>query len=234
MSKNGDYGISDFIAKLDYLKLCGEDAARWLAEFSAEETICHARDIFKALALFRTHEIDGALALLDQVDRQLRAGPAGSISIRHLLRRWHYSAVAYYDYLTEDMDGARDALQKAFDEIRAALLLDPFLLPLATHCIDFHIQLARISRRENRWTEVQQQINTLRMIYANDSPFCVLDSGRPIYLSDLRQFFLSLPLSDEQKKSMRYALDANYDHDEWIDRLEENVYTLPELVIPYP
>jgi hypothetical protein len=224
----------NFIAKLEVLSLHSDEARRWLAEFQREETFRWATNAFQAMVLFRRHEVDRALQLLSSVDEGLRTSTFESSSIRHLLRRWHLSAMAYYHYLNDDLENAKRALLAARDEVRRVLSLHPFLIPIATHCIDFRIQLARIARRENRWTEVRRHIQTLRRIYADQHPFCVLESGRPIRLSDLREFYLSLPLSEKQREDVRFALDTSYPHQDWIDRLEENIYALPDFVIPYP
>jgi len=229
-----DDNTFNFIAKLEVLTLHSDEARSWLEEFQREESFGWAKKVFQAMVLFRRHEIDRGIQLLDAVDEGLRSSDVEFPSIIHLLRRWHQAALAYYHYLNDDMEQAKLALQSARDEVRKVLSLHIFLIPIATHCIDFRIQLARIARRENRWTEVKRHIETLRRIYADQHPFCVLESGRPIQLSDLREFYLSLPLSEKQREDARFALDTSYPHQDWIDRLEENIFALPDLVIPYP
>jgi hypothetical protein len=229
-----DDNAFSFIAKLDVLNLCGNEAQRWLEEFQRPENFQWATNVFQAMVLFRRHENARALELLNAVDAALVARSPEFPSIIHLLRRWHYSAMAYYHYLAGDLEDAKAALLQARDSVRLLLSSHPFLIPIATHCIDFRIQLARIARRENRWAEVKRHINTVRRIYADLHPFCVLESGKPVKISDLREFYLSLPLSDEQKNGVRFALEEDYPHQEWIDRLEENIFALPDFVIPYP
>ncbi len=223
-----------FIAKLDVLSLCSEEAAEWLREFRETESYGLATNVFRAMVLFRQHKVEEAGALLDGVRDGLAAQRARFPSIVCLLRRWLLSARAYQRYLDDDLEAARRALAEARDEIRTAIEMHPFLIPVATHCIDFEIQLARLARRENRWLEVKRHLDLVRKIYADERPFCVLTSGRPIRISDLRAFYRSLPLDDKQQQDLRSALDPDYPHWEWIDRLEENVFTLPDLVIPYP
>jgi hypothetical protein len=228
-----DDSAFNFIAKLDVLNLCGDEARRWLVAFRGEQNFLLANRVFKAMVLFRRHEAENALGLLDTVAAELHQKADEIPSIIHILRRWHFSAMAYYHYLNDDLPAARKALQDARDEVCNALTLHPFLIPIATHCIDFRIQLARIARRENRWVEVKRHIDRVRDIYADRRPFCVLHSGQPVRLSDLRAFYLSLPLDEKQKEDAGFALDESYDHSEWIDRLEENIFALPDFVIPY-
>jgi hypothetical protein len=231
-----DDNAFNFIAKLEVLTLYSDEARRWLEAFQHEENFGWAIKVFQAMVLFRRHEVDRGLQLLNSVDEGLRSRSQAVefTSIIHLLRRWHLAALAYYHYLNDDLEQAKDALRSARDEVRKGLSLHTFLIPIATHCIDFRIQLARIARRENRWPEVKRHIEILRRIYSDQHPFCVLDSGKPIRLSDLREFYLSLPLSEKQLEDARFALDTSYPHQEWIDRLEENIFALPDLVIPYP
>lgn len=233
MSQTDD-NTFNFIAKLEILNLHSEEARRWLEEFQREENFAWATHVFQAMVLFRRHEIDRGFQLLTSVDEGLRSMQIEFPSIIHLLRRWHFAALAYYHYLNGEMEQAKLALRSARNEVSKVMSLHPFLIPIATHCIDFRIQLARIARRENRWAEVRRHIETLRNIYADRHPFCVLESGRPIRLSDLRAFYLSLPLSEKQREDVRFALEEEFPHQDWIDRLEENIYALPDFVIPYP
>jgi hypothetical protein len=223
-----------FIAKLDVLNHCGDEARHWLERFSLEENYTLATEVFEAMVLFRRHQRAQALAKLDGVDLRLGERSHEPRSIVDLLRRWHLAAMAYYHYLEDDLDAAEAALEGARQKICDALTLHPFLVPAATHCIDFRIQRARIARRRNQWREVQRHLDTVRAIYSDRHPFCELASGRKIYLSDLRRFYLALPLTDKQLADVQFAVDENFPHHDWIDRLEENIFALPDWVIPYP
>jgi hypothetical protein len=234
LAETPDDNAFNFVAKLDVLNLCGNEARRWLKEFQRAENFQWATCVFQAMVLFRRHENGGAVELLKSVDAALAVCRAEFPSIVLLLRRWHHSAMAYFYYLEGDLEAAKAALLAAHETVSKLLSLHSFLIPIATHCIDFRIQLARIARRENRWAEVKRHINTVRLIYSDRHPFCVLESGKPIRISDLREFYLSLPLSDEQKENVRFALEEDYPHHDWIDRLEENIFALPDFVIPYP
>jgi hypothetical protein len=223
-----------FIASLDPLALCGEDARQWLDEFRAEESWQVAKNAFQAMVCFRRHDLDGACELLRSASEQLAALHGASPSVIHLLRRWQLSAMAYFHYLNGDLAGAIEHLMSAHDEVRAALSRDPFLLPFATHCTDFRIQMARIARRQNRWADAQEQIDSLRRIYADLEPFCTLEDGTDVRLSDIRRFYEALPLDEQQREKLRFALDEDFPHSHWLDRLEEQVFALPDFVIPYP
>jgi hypothetical protein len=234
LAETPDDGAFNFVAKLDVLSLCGSEAQRWLAEFQRPEYFQCATKVFHAMVLFRQHDRDRALGLLQAADVGISGCGAEFPSIGRLLRRWHHSAMAYFHYLEGDLESAKASLAMAGEEVRRVLSLHSFLIPIATHCIDFRIQLARIARRENRWADVKRHLTTVRRIYADEHPFCVLESGKLIKISDLRKFYQSLPLTEEQKENVRFALEEDYPHHEWIDRLEENIFSLPDFVIPYP
>lgn len=219
---------------LDYLTLCGEEAERWLAEFCAPESTWIRREILRAHQHVRRHELARSAAILSAVERKLAAKDTEFHSIVRLLYRYHHSIKAYHHYVTGDLESAQADLLAARDEVLAVINLHAFLRPLALHCIDFTVQQARLARRENRWRDAKRHIEAVRDAYADRRPFCTLDSGAQVMLSDLRTFFAALPLNPEQRERVSILLGDDMPVDERIDRLEELIFALPDLVIPYP
>jgi hypothetical protein len=217
---------------LSYLAACGETAAGWLATLEDGPAAGLSQRIYRSLVLFRNHDAAQACALLDSVARDLGSAPLDPASINQLvLRRWH-AATAYRRYLDGDLDGARASLDEAEAALGAAASAHAFLLPLMVQTIDFHIQRARIARRENRWSEVGHRLDLIREIHQGRHPFGSTAAG-PVYLGDLRRFYHSLPLPPESPllADAAYVLDERWPHLEHIDRLEELVFALPDFVI---
>jgi hypothetical protein len=223
-----DYGIFEH---------CGEEARLWLAELRKEGTLEILNRIAAALAALRRFEVRTGAGLLDSAEADIRARRAGKTrfpSIDHLLERYRVSTRAYLSYLEGDLGRARAELSRAHDEVRTILGLDGFLLPLAIQCADFVIQSARVARREKRWREAQQHVRTIHEIFSGLSPLCVLDSGKAVGLPDIRAFFAALPLNEEQREQAHRFMGDHIPVARRVEYLEEVIFTLPDLVIPYP
>jgi hypothetical protein len=213
------------ISKFDFehLNFCGDEARRWLAATKLNEELV-AR-LLLAIRAFHKYDLDEGRRLLSAVAAEIESEAREFPSITHLLWRQYWTVKAYSHYLDGDLEAAGAALDRAEAALKAVLSLHPFLLPLAFDCIDFLLQRARIARRENRWEDVKRLLDDLEKIYGDRLPFCVLDSGTAIHLSDIRAFFRSLPHGKEQdliSKEME------------LPHLQEMVLNLPDFVIPYP
>ena len=91
-----------------------------------------------------------------------------------------------------------------------------------------------MARRENRWREASQHIRAIHEIFSGVRPLCVLDSGRAIGMPDIREFFAALPLDEEQRAQAHRFMGDHISVAERIAYLEEMIFTLPDVVIPYP
>jgi hypothetical protein len=218
--------ILDLLQRLDRIAAVDDGARQWLSEFRSDASWRTAEEIFSALRSLQMHEIQKGLQVLIQVDHRLSQAHDLPASVVLLLRRWYFSALAYYHYLTNELQLAKEDLCLAQEAVRTAIQLHDFLIIFATHCIDFRLQRARIARRENDWGEVRRQIQAIRDIYSNKLDLCTLEDGRAIHFSDFCSFLSTLSLNVYES-----AEDASF---EWLDRLEEQIYMLPDFVIPYP
>jgi hypothetical protein len=217
-----------------YLGHCGEEACLWLAEFRQPEPLEILNRIANALAGLKLYDLKTAFEILAAAERDVRALAVGFPSIRHLVERYRVSTRAYLHYLNGDLESAKADLFTAHEEVRAMIGLDGFLLPLAIQCADFVIQRARVARREKQWKEAAQLVQTIREVFSDLRPFCVLDSGREIGLPEIRGFFAALTLDDEQKAQAHRFIGAHIPVDQRVEYLEEMIFTLPDVVIPYP
>lgn len=234
----------ELYSRCEVITKCGEEARDWLGEFEKEGCWSWAEKTFEAVRKFRDHHVSEGFALLQEVAERLAVDFSGQgsaktdaplrPSIRHLLRRWYLSAMAYYHYLNGEVEEAQKSLRQAHAEIRAALSEDFFLLPFVTACVELRLQGARIARRRNRWPDVKRLLGEIRSIYFGELPFCVLEDGRAVYRSTLLDFYRGLPLTEEEKKGLLFTLEDDEALMEWLDRIEEELYTLPDFVIPYP
>jgi hypothetical protein len=217
-----------------YLRHCGEEACHWLAEFRQPEPLEILNRIANALAGLKLFDVKAAFELLDAAEGDIRALALRFPSILHLVERYRVSTRAYLHYLNGELERAKLDLLSAHEEVRTMIGLNGFLLPLAIQCADFVIQRARVARREKQWKEAEQHIRTIHEIFSGLRPFCVLDSGQAIGLSEIREFFAGLPFDDEEKALAHRFIGAHIPVEDRVEYLEEIIFTLPDVVIPYP
>jgi hypothetical protein len=214
--------------ELGYLKLCGEEAGRWLAELNTRKCSEIRQTVRRALKIMQRGDLEQGAAMLDTADAALRTLSARFPSVPRFIRRQFLSILAYFHYRSGRLEEARGDLDEAHREVRWLAESHPFLLPAAIQCIDIYTQSARIARHENRWREVERYLGILGEIYRDQRPLCVFSTGRPVRLSDVRRFFDSLNLAD------RSVVGPWEPSPDLIMHLEENIFTLPDMVIPYP
>ena len=240
MAKTLDLGELISLTARDYgfLTHCGEDGRRWLAELQEQETLDILNDLTIALAAMRRHELKESFELLAAIEQAIRARaarrPDGLPSVTRLLGRYRVSVLAYCNYLDGDLELAKAHLVKAHEEVKVIIGMNEFLIPMAIQCTDFLVQRARVARRESQWKEAEGYIAKVHDVFAGIRPLCVLESGRPIGLPEIREFFAGLPLDDEQRAQAHKLMGDNIPLPERIEYLEEMIFALPDVVIPYP
>jgi hypothetical protein len=217
-----------------FLRHCGSEACHWLAELREAGTLEIMNRTSTALEALKRYDVKTGFELLAAVEGDIRARAAGFPSINHLLERYRVSARAYWYYLNGDLENAKRDLLSAHEEVRTLIGLNGFLLPLAIQCADFVIQRARVARRERQWKEAEHHVRTIHEIFSGLRPLCVLDSGRAVGLADIREFFAALPLDKEQRSHADRYLGDHIPVAVRVEYLEETIFTLPDLVIPYP
>jgi hypothetical protein len=217
-----------------FLEACGDSAKSWREEFEAPENRGLRSSLSQALGLLRTHRLQEGCDYLESVELRLRQSSSCRPSLLHFQCRYFFAAKAYLQYLSDNLEASRRSLDQAGEEIATAIELDRFLLPLAIHCTDFVIQKARIARRERKWIDVKRYIDCLEEMAFGERPFCILHTGEPIRLGDLERFFDSLPLDEKQRRNAHLFLRGDLPTEERTARLSERIYTIPDMVIPYP
>jgi hypothetical protein len=214
-----------------FLKFTGEDGCRWLAEL---QDVKIRMRLTRALDILKTFDLKAGADLLAEIDEEIHTRPAKLHSVSYFLQRYRWTALAYYHYLNGELETAKTDLLNAHEQVRALITCHQFLIPVALHCTDFIIQRARLARRESQWKEAERHIWMIRDIYAGVRPFCVLDSGRSIGVSEIREFYASLPLDEKEREQSLKVIGDTIPLAERITYLEEVVFALPDVVIPYP
>jgi hypothetical protein len=216
-----------------FVALSGQKGQQWVQQY--RESLCWdlALKTCEAVTLLRRSQVPAGRALLQEVESRLPQVRDLSISSFHVLERYFYPAQAYLQYCRDSYLLADSLLLRATEAVRAALEIEPFLLPMVDSCLDFGIQRIRIARALRQWPRMRQMVEEARRIVEEDEPLCVLRNGRSLRFSDLREFYDAIPLTEEEKDSLRDLLDPEV-RTELFERALAGIYALPGLVIPYP
>jgi hypothetical protein len=183
-----------------------------------------------ALMLLRKGRLESGLELLLR-DVLLLNSVEGVIS--HILHRYHLPVLAYYHYCKEEFDRADDLLDLALEHAQQAIDEQRFLLPMAESAIEFEMQRVRIARGRRRWVEMRDRLDMFEAEMSGKLPLCVLGDGVVISIINLKDYYESLALSQEEREKLAYILDDSY-RSRTVRNIRDTMYCLPGFVIGYP
>lgn len=209
----------------------GDEGRRWCARYAPYRPL--ADTCQTALELLRRRDASRGLALLaEAADRLNEAAPEPSI--RNVLNRWYFGALAYGRYAEGDFDGADRCMVAAHDAVAAALAECPFLMPLANHAQEFRLHRARIARNRCRWAEMHAHVAHARAMVTGAVELCVLPGGGEVWMGTLKQFFTSLSgVTPDALQSVRGITD-DARRLLLFDQFVQVMYRLEGFVIPCP
>lgn len=216
--------------------LSGEAGRAWLAEYERPEHAAIAGGTDRALALLRRRQNEPAAALLEEARARLEAlvlrEPGAPPSIVHVLERWYHGVSAYYFYCVDDPAPAERGLFLADRAVRRAVEQERFLLPLAHHCHEFVLHLARIARNGRRWRAMHEHLTAVRAMIDNRAPLCELGDGTKVdYAMIARHCAAFLPSDEEGQRTLQSFADASL-RQRGLDRFVLQLYLLPGFVLP--
>jgi hypothetical protein len=210
----------------------GPEGAAWVSEYLLADRRELISATERALQLLRRHQLQEGKDLLDDVASRLER-LTGDASVVLVVRRFFWSALAYYHYCLEDFTSAAEALEQAHQAIVSAIEISPFLLPLAIHCHEFRLQHARVARSRRRWREMRGHLEEVRAMLDDRAPLCALSGGRSIYFSAVSDFHRAIPsLDPEEIESLRFFFDGEHRREQ-MSFFFLSLYALPGVVIPY-
>lgn len=227
LSPREPYPWNHFVAK------GSPEARRWIRIYEEGKPRQIRAAIDESLSMCRQGRPDEAHALLETARRELDAPGDWERSMQHVLVRWYLGALAYYFYLVDDLDGAEETSARAHREVEQALDLAPFLLPLAHHCQEFHLQRARIARKRHRWDAMQHHLTVAREMITDQRPLASTSSVGDVYESDIVDYFDALPLCAEEIDYVDRFRDLA-SRRALLSQFAGLLYALPGFVIRFP
>lgn len=181
----------------------------------------------------RRHDLDSGRELLDRLDTAIGdLETAGTVnrSLTAVLRRFYHAAHAYYRFRQGDLDGAASELDRAHGAVVEAISAAPFLIPLATHCLDFMIQHVRVAKsREVGLEPVEDRMHRLRAAYLGDEPLCRLESGVALDVFDVRDYYRRYSSDEEDDPAWEPSRRLRD-----IQSIAMDIFTPSGVVIQYP
>jgi hypothetical protein len=181
----------------------------------------------------RRRQLDPGIELLDRARDRWLPLIATSPGIYHVIGRYYYGALAYYEYCVEDFEGADRTLNKTLEAIRKSVEAEPCLLPFSAVAMDVPLKQAQIARAQGLWSEMRDRLRMTKEIVLDQRPMFVLSDGTPIYHHTLAAPFLDSPSGNGTGETVRYLTDEALRlqvFEQWVEIL----YALPDFLIPYP
>ncbi|HEX9944656.1 MAG TPA: hypothetical protein VGG03_21815 [Thermoanaerobaculia bacterium] len=209
----------------------GPEGQLWLQAYAQEQEV---RDwIREALGLMRQRQLKPGMELLDRARARWEPLLAIAPGTYHVIGRYYYGALSYYEYCVEDFEGADRTLEKTLESIRNAVEAEPCLLPFSAVALDVPLKQAQIARARGLWDEMRNRLQDVREIVLDRRPMFVLASGLPVYHYTLAAPFAANPPRNGTGEALRYLTNEALRLEvfqQWVEIL----YALPDFLIPYP
>jgi hypothetical protein len=219
-------------AWLSFVAGSSEAGREWATVYSIPRYGAIKEMADEALGLLRRYRLEDGRRKLAEIRRAVEALRGAPDSIFCVLQVWYHSALAYWHYLSEELELAESNLAAAHDAARKAMELCDFLLPLAYVCSELAFQRIRIARNGRQWIEMAAQIDAVRGILEGRRPLCTLSAGRAVYTSSLAEFCRRACTTTEEQALVGRMFRADLQL-EGFDLFVHRIYVLPGFVIPY-
>jgi hypothetical protein len=219
-------------AWLRYVALSGRQGERWSHDYE------HVRPLVELCMqsvsdLRRGTPHEAALALLQSARQGLDAlDERTDASVRAAADRSYYGALGYYFYTRRAFDEADDSMSRAHHAVVQAVDRRRWLMGMAYDCYEFKMHRARIARDRCRWREMREHAEASAEMRSGRRPLCLLSDGTPIALGDIRQFYDSLPLSEDDREAVSWIVDEDQGSRE-AARFVRSMFRLSGFVIQY-
>lgn len=216
-------------AWLLFVRKSGADGRRWADAYRRYVPLSAMNG--ECLALLRARRWEEGAAALARFRAGVDAAGADPAT-REVLERWYHAVHGYSLYCREEYAQADRAMARASEAVARAVGHLPALLPLVTHCHEFRLHRARISRNRRRWREMWAHVDEVRGMFEGSRPFCRLPAGGEVGLAEVRAYHAALQGLDEDEHAAAGHLldDAARMRD--FDRFVREMTRLPGFVIP--
>lgn len=219
---------------LRFIAACGEEGARWAAEYRQPEIGELYDSIIGSLKLMGKAKLPEALAVLAAADERIATLEGRySPSVVRVIECWYHGALAYYHYCREDYGQAEAILIRGHEAISRGVETQRIILPMVYRCCDTWLHRSRIARSRHDWTAMRQHLDTFCAIHRGELPFCTLADGTSIYAADLENYLARLDLPDEDLRHYAGVFAVAENRRDYSDYYAEAIYLLPWMPLHY-
>jgi hypothetical protein len=220
---------------LGFVRRSCAEGARWATEY--EQVVPIQQTCQDAVEVLRRRGLEEGSALLRRAHDELCGmdGDGMPPSVRAVVDRWYYGAIAFYHYARQEYDLAEHYMDVAHDTVVHALEQSgDWLMPLALDCYEFEMHRARIARERPSWPALRRHADRAAAMRDGRIPLCRLGDGTAVGLGDVQRFYRALPdLTDEERELVASIVDDDLSRLQ-AERSIRTVLRLPGFVIQYP
>lgn len=223
-----------------------ENQYSWIGLVAATGTAGEAwRDRYRALggaiggkiktsvAVMRRGRLEEGREILAEVEADCRRLAAKEASLAHVLGRFYFGSLAYYDFRIGNWSAADRDLGAAGDSIRAAVDSERFLMPFAPLIADIPMKRARLACEQHRWDDMAAELEFLRDIKLDRRPICTLGDGSAVHHHSIASLLAESPsFPDQHRLALRYLSEPGFRRDH-LARTVEDAYTPSEIFVAY-
>jgi len=227
------YFVENDYPWLRFIAACGEEGARWAAEYRQPEITGLYDSIIGSLKMMGRGKLPQALETLNAAEAAIAdRAQTHSPSVVRVLECWYNGALAYYHYCREDYSQAEETLIRGHQAITRGVEQQRIILPMVYRCCDTWLHRSRIARSRHDWTAMREHLDTFRAIHRGERPFCTLADGSEITTADLERYLGDLELDgDLREYAGIFCVKEN--RRQYSDYFAEAIYLLPWLPINY-
>jgi hypothetical protein len=224
---------SDAFPWFRYIRLSGPEGEGWVREYdrSSEPAMIAQRSI----GVVRRSDFAEGEAMLGRARAEIESLPPGTQpSVRHILERWYYSALAFYFYAREAYEDADALMVEAGRRMTLAIERSRCLLPLAMDCYEIQLQRARAARECRDWDRMWDRAEAAASMRAGRVPFCTLSDGTSIALRDIQRYCRSISLDSEEDRQTLESIVDEAESRVHAERVVRLVLKFPGMIVQYP
>jgi hypothetical protein len=225
-------GLDSPFSWLRFVALTGRQGEQWVEKYEQVRPLVQLC-VSSVVGLRRggTHHESAALLQRARAGLDALNGDTDP-AVRSAADRSYYGALGFHFYTQRAFDEADDSMSRAHNAVVQTVNHGPWLTGLAYDCFEFELHRARIARDRCRWDAMRQHAEASAAMRAGRRPFCMLDDGSQIALADLRRFYNSLPLTEEDRAMLARIVDDETGPRE-AERFVRSMFRLSGFVIEY-
>lgn len=175
----------------DLVPLSGEDGCRWMTEYQRCRPV--TVPILSVIPILRRGDCETGARILAEAWESFGTMEVPDHSVRCVVERWYYGALAYLHYCRKEFDDADRVMVQAGGVMGEAVARRHFLLALADEAVEISFHRARIARNLRRWRVMREHIDEAWAMREGEIPYYVLPCGTSVWLRDVNEFLDSLP-----------------------------------------